>query len=111
MALNSVTLTGTYTGAGQEPVSGWLQFVPSAALTDADDQLLLRQEPVTVPLSSGAFSVELTATDNTDLQPQGWYWTVTEYLQGLPPSQPWNFYLAFSSGATQDISDLPPAAV
>ena len=111
MALNLVTLTGSYEDGGENEPSGWLQFVPSAALTDADDQLLLRQEPVTVPLSSGAFSIELTATDNTDLQPQGWYWTVTEYQQGLPPSRPWNFYLAFSSGATQDISDLPPAAV
>jgi hypothetical protein len=111
MALNVVTLQGSYEDGGENQPSGWLQFVPSAALTDADDHLLVRQEPVTVPLSSGAFSVELTATDNADLQPPGWYWTVTEYLQGLPPSQPWNFYLAFSGGATQDISALSPAAV
>ena len=40
MALNSVTLTGTYTGAGQEPVSGWLQFVPSAGAGFRDHMVL-----------------------------------------------------------------------
>ena len=107
--LNTVTLTGSYEdGAANQP-SGWLQFVPSAALTDAGDLVLLRQEPVNVPLASGAFSVSLIATDSAGLQPPGWYWTVTEYLAGLPPSAPWNFYLAFSDGATQDISSLSPA--
>lgn len=109
--LNPVTLTGTYTDGDQNPLSGWLQFTPSAALTDSSDQVLVRQEPVTVPLSSGVLSVVLTATDNEALQPSGWYWTVTEYLAGLPPSQPWNFFLAFGDGATQDISDLSPAAI
>jgi hypothetical protein len=109
--LNQVQLTGSYEDGGAGPASGWLQFVPSAALTDASDQVLVRQEPVTAPLSSGAFSVSLTATDNADIQPPGWYWTVTEYLAGLPPSAPWNFFLAFGDGATQDISGLSPAAI
>jgi hypothetical protein len=107
--LNQVVLTGSYEDGGANQPGGWLQFVPSAALTDADDRVLLRQEPVTVPLASGAFSVSLIATDNADLQPPGWYWTVTEYLAGLPPSAPWNFYLAFGDGAEQDISGLSPA--
>jgi len=109
--LNTVTLTGSYEGGDGSQPSGWLQFVPSAALTDADDCVLVTQEPVNAELVSGAFSVTLTATDNTDLQPSGWYWTVTEYVAGMPPSQPWNFFLPFAGGATQDISGLSPAAV
>ncbi len=110
MALNVVTLTGSYQDGEESPLSGWLRFCPSAPLTDSTDSLLTRPSAVTVPLTAdGTFSVDLLATDNAHLQPSGWHWTVTEYLSGLPPSAPWPFYLAFADGAVQDISGLQPA--
>ena len=96
MSLNKVTVTGTYIDGEGDPESGMLQFAPSAPLTDATDSKVVRQTQVTVTLSgSGTFTAELYATDNPDLVPAGWCWTIREYILGLPPAQ-WSFFLPAS---------------
>jgi hypothetical protein len=108
VALNKVTLTGTYLGGDGSPLSGSLVFAPSEPLTDATDSEDIRDASITVTLnSSGQFSAALYATDSTNLHPSGWTWSVTEELAGLSPNS-WNFLLPYTGGATQDISSLSP---
>jgi hypothetical protein len=109
MSLLMVTLTGTFQGGSGEPLQGSLDFTPNASLTSAADMIMLPQSPVTATLNStGSFSVPLYSTDSESLSPAGWAWDVTVDIAGIPPAS-WSFFLLYSSGATQDISDLSPA--
>jgi hypothetical protein len=106
VALNKVTLTGTYQDGTGAPLAGYLKFVPNTQLTDATDSEIVRQSPITATLSTeGAFSVELYATDNSDLLPSGWVWNCTEYITGIAPAA-YSFSLAYATASTQDISTL-----
>jgi hypothetical protein len=109
VALNKVTVTGTYVDGEGNPLTGTVQFTPSSALADPADQLVIRQLPVTAVLSAeGTISCPLYATDNAALAPSGWTWTVTEAIGSLPEAT-WQFALPHASGATQDISELEAA--
>ena len=110
IALNVVTLTGTYADGSGNPLFGTVTFAPSVPLTDIGDERNVLQVPVQVAVNSaGMFSVGLYATDNADFQPQGWTWQITENIAGLTPAT-WNFFLPYAGGATQDISALTPVA-
>lgn len=103
MSLQYVTLTGTLPRAG----GALATFTPSNWLNDHDDDLYIPPAPEPVDLdSSGQFSVELLATDNTGPLPAGWYWTVN--IAGIPgvAVETFSFFLPFADGATQDITDL-----
>jgi hypothetical protein len=108
--LNMVTLTGTFTNGSGAALTGTLAFAPSVPLVDMTDAGVVLPALVTVDLNSlGQFSAGLYATDNADLQPPGWTWGVTQNIGGLP-QETWSFFLAWSLGATQDISALTPVA-
>jgi hypothetical protein len=106
MANNYVTLTGNLgTGAARAMAI----FTPSGWLADATNNLLLPPSPVTAILdSTGKFSVSLLATDNGAPQPSGWTWTVEFVGIQAVDEYTFSFFLPFSGGATQDISDLAP---
>jgi hypothetical protein len=111
VSLNLVTVVGTYLNGSNLPCQGSLKFVPTAALTDTADDELIRQVPLTAELTGlGTFSIPLLSTDNADLAPSGWCWTVTECIDGLPNAQ-WAFFLEHADGAEQDISTLEPVVV
>ena len=103
MTLNLVTLQGTYLDGEGNPLSGELQFTPSAQLADTVDSQVLRQVSVTATLDdNGHFSATLYATDNANITPAGWCWILKELITGLP-AYSWNFFLPYASGSTQDI--------
>ena len=106
MALNMVTLTGSYQDAeGNNTVEGSLIFTPSSLLTDSVDKKTIPASPVVVDLSTvGQFSIPLIATDNANLSPSGWYYNVVISLNGVQTTHTFN--LAYASGATQDISSI-----
>ncbi len=115
MALNYVTLTGTYADGEGIGIDGtrhdaFLTLTPTASLTDATNDREVRLTPVRVPLNAdGTFSARLLATDNSTLMPSGWAWQVTETLPGLTDFT-WNFFLAFATGVTQDVATLSPVS-
>jgi hypothetical protein len=94
--LAKITLTGTITDGEGNPLSGVVQFVPSVPLADPADLQVVRQAQINVTVgANGTFSAALYATDNANLEPPGWAWTVTEFLAGVPQSRytSWSFYL------------------
>ena len=111
MSLNKVTVTATYVDGEGNPCAGSVIFSPNTRLSAGADDLLVRPVPLEVTLSAeGTISAELYATDNADLEPSGWCWAVTENIT-FTTSSTWNFFLPYSGGATQDLSDLEPVAV
>jgi hypothetical protein len=112
LPLNYVKLVGSYTppgytGASGVPPAGTVIFVPSQTLSDTADHERVPQDPVIAELVNGQFTVELLATDNPNLAPAGWGWTITESIGALPASQ-WSFFLPYAGGATQYLDNLTP---
>lgn len=91
-----ITVTGKYinfvSGAGE---TGTVQFIPSVpSLADATDAEFLTTPPFTAvlpgtaggtPNSSGpgTFSIQLPCTDNTELVPEGFTYTIIERITNL----------------------------
>ena len=82
--LTTKTVTSSYPNAGTG-LNGYVSFVLTADLADATAPAILRAAPTQAQVTNGVMTpVVLPCTDNTDLSPSGWAWTVTEVLQGAP---------------------------
>jgi hypothetical protein len=103
--LSTITVTGSYVNAAGAPVSGSVTFTPTVAVVDAAYNQIVVPSPVTVTLASGSFSVALPVTDDADLTPSGWTYTVTETFTG---GRTYSISLPASLGATVDLADLGP---
>jgi len=83
--LTTVLITGTFKDAGGVPLLGSVTFTPSAMLTDATGLTVVWDVPKCFPLTYGTLTTgPLAATDNADISPSGWTYTVTVAIQGAP---------------------------
>lgn len=105
--LNTVTVTGTFKDAAGVPQAGTVTFAPNAVLTDSTGNVIVPVSARTYTLTGGAFTSDaLCATDNGNISPAGWAYTVTVALANL---QPWSFTaLIPHTPSTVDISALTP---
>ena len=107
VAINTITVTGTYLNPAGSGMQGTVSFVPSTPiLVDTTGSVILGGVGTTVALNaSGAFSVVLPCTGQ--LTPSNWSWTVTETIGGLAPRS-YSVNIPHSLGSTVDISALSP---
>lgn len=107
-----VTVTGTYVDHGGSPLSGSVTFVPSIAIMrDPDLSLMIDVDETRIVLDAdGHFEVELLATDDPDLIPTGWYYTVVERLGHRDP-RVWYLLVAYDGPDPLDISTVPSVTV
>ena len=116
MSPNYVTLVlNEYDAAGNPIVQGTATLTPNSSLVDVTDQMDITPYVPPVTFRPGPIpQVKLLATDNANVSPSGWAWTLTfSGVPGNPPAR--SFFLPFSGGATQYLSSLttspsPPAA-
>lgn len=111
------TVTGKIIAAQQQdasdtdidavPVAGKVTFTPSAPLAIHEvDDLIIALKPVVVDLDgTGAFTVQLIATDDMALNPYNWTYKVSFALTGGAMA---DIHISVPEGSTQDISDLAP---
>jgi hypothetical protein len=98
-----------YDGAGNPVVKGTATLAPSTALLDVVDQMDITPWCPVQSFHAGGFpQVKLLATDNGNISPQGWMWTLS--FSGVPgnPSQR-SFFLPYANGALQYLSSLTVA--
>lgn len=106
--LNYVTLVCDLgDGAGNYLAPGSIAtLAPTAVLTDSTDHLIAGQAAISVTFRGGPPSVTLIATDNSNISPSGWAWTIT------PPASTgiaaFSFYLPYAGGSVQHLSQLSP---
>jgi hypothetical protein len=91
---------------GQAPIQGVVTFTPQVTrLVDAGNapKTIFVSDPIPVQLVNGSFSVELVATDDTDLNPTGFKYLVSFNLTGakLDP-----LLMQVPQGTTQDLVDV-----
>ncbi|GHB98662.1 MULTISPECIES: collagen-like protein [Streptomyces rochei group] len=105
----TVTVTGRYLSLNDEgqPLSGQVIFRAPSLITFPDYDVILGG-PVAAPLdASGAFRVELPATDAPGMNPTGWSYQVAEQLAGVPMNRVYNVLLPAETPAV-DIADIAP---
>lgn len=114
------TVTGTLKSGeqieGSDPdpdlasLSGYVKFNPSTTRTvHAGEELIIYLKPITAEVDeNGYFETQLIATDDTDLNPHGWTYTVSFHLIGAKfPT----FAIEAPQGQTVDLSSVVPVAV
>lgn len=102
--LETVTVTGTFLSPSGQPLAGSVSFTPSAALADATGKVLIRQVPAVYWLRDGSLTAAVAATDNADLSPSPFTYTVTAEIGG---ASPWSFVTAIPhSPSPVDLSVL-----
>jgi hypothetical protein len=83
--LQAVICTGTFLDAAGDVLRGNVTFAPSSVLTDGTGSVVVLKAR-TYQLAAGSFRTDpLAATDNTDLQPAGWRYTVTIAIEDAQP--------------------------
>jgi hypothetical protein len=110
MALAVISVTGTFQDSSGFALSGAVLFTPTSTVTDANDQIIVGNTAVVGTLDGGVLDIpSLVCTDNPDLQPPGWGYTVNVAVAGAV--QTFTTYLPSAYGASIDISQLIPAPV
>lgn len=85
--LTSVVVTGRYLDPSGQALAGRITFTPTTTLADATGSTVIPAYGKTYDLAAGSFTTDaLAATDNADILPAGWLYTVTLALQNLPPA-------------------------
>lgn len=107
--LNTITLTGTARDAVGNPLSGTVVIMPSTTVTDSTGHVIITPQPIVTSLSNGSFSVSgLACTDNANLAPSNWTYTIT--FQAGPSVITGSYLLPHSLGSSVDFSTLVPVA-
>lgn len=105
----TATVTGQFIDSENgTPAAGTVEFVPAPCyLIDAEGDLIVISDPVTVTLDdTGAFSVALLSTDDPDLNPNGWTYSVIVRL--VDPVRVRSFSIEAPEGTTVDLADAVP---
>jgi hypothetical protein len=114
-----ITVTGKYvnfvSGAGE---TGTVQFIPSVpSLADATDDQFLTVPPLVAilpgtiggtPNSSGpgTFSITVPCTDNTELHPEGFTYTIIEKVTNMSNRVTKGVLIPSTLGATVDLTTV-----
>lgn len=112
--LDKITVTGLYKTLDGEPCTGQVTFSPSQVVIDGASGEIVLPVSFTAQLDgNGRFSIDLPATDDPDLEPQGWVYRVTEQVSkdgSKPPNAkrgPFNLAVPHDGG-TVDLADVAP---
>ncbi len=103
--LSTVTLGGQYVDVSGAPIAGQVKFTPRTILTDAVEDQIIIPRTITVDLdANGEFTVVLPATDDTDVSPSGFTYSVEESFTG---GRVYDIALT-ALPATQNLADKVP---
>jgi hypothetical protein len=108
--LNVIIVTGTWQTITGTALTGQVIFTPSTTVADSTGHVILPQAGYAAVLNaSGQISVTIPCTDNANLQPTGWTYTVQEQIPYAGTT--WRTYsisLPHTLGSTVDLSAVAP---
>lgn len=96
---------GQYYALDGSAATGTITFVPSAQVKDSNGTTILSGLISVMLDDEGSFAVELPCTDDSDLTPSGWYYTVRTRTSGVAPTET-KMYLSTSEDSL-DLSSGP----
>ena len=106
-SLSTLTVAGTYVDLVGNPVRGSLTFTPETIIIEPTLNVILINSAVTVALdATGSFSIVLPVSDDPDVTPQPFVYTITEDIIG---GRTFTISLPLSlANTTLNIADILP---
>ncbi|MEV0559461.1 collagen-like protein [Streptomyces sp. NPDC050597] len=103
----TVRVTGRFLTPAGQPLAGQVVFRAPGMVTFGEFDVILGG-PVTAPLdATGAFEVELPATDAPGMNPTGWSYSVAEQLAGVAMNRVYQVLLP-ADDPEVDLADIAP---
>ncbi|TBO55574.1 collagen-like protein, partial [Streptomyces kasugaensis] len=106
-SIPTVTVTARYLSPDGRPLSGSVTFRALAQLTFPDADVILGGPVVAQLDAQGQITATLPATDAPHMDPDGWSYTVTEALSGIPAGRSYQLLLPAETPEV-DLADAAP---
>jgi hypothetical protein len=103
--LTTVTLTGSYVDFEGNPIEGQIRFSIGEVLRNGTDDQMVAPSSVVVPLTNGSFSVSLPATNDPDVVPNPFVYTVEE---SFPNGRSYEISIPYTTSGSLDLADISP---
>lgn len=107
-SLSTCTVIGTYVDLIGNPVRGSITFTPQTILKETTENVIIMPVAILKTFdATGSFSITLPVSNDTDVAPQPFIYTVEENFTG---GRTFQLSLPLSvAGTTQNMADLLPA--
>ena len=106
-SLSTITITGSYVDYSGTAITGQITFTLGDVLRSGIDNVMVAPSTVVVPLVAGSFSVTLPATNDPDIIPNPYTYTVVESFVG---GRTYTISVPFNGGSL-DLADISPLPV
>ena len=104
-SLTTVTITGNYVDYEGSAIQGQVRFTLGDVLRNGTDDQMVAPSSIVVPLSAGAFSVTIPATNDPDIVPNPFTYTVEE---SFPGGRTYTISVPYNTVGSLDLADLSP---
>ena len=104
-SLTTVQITGNYVDFEGNAIQGQVRFTLGDVLRNGTDDQMVAPSSVVVALSAGAFSVTLPATNDPDVVPVNFTYTVEE---SFPGGRNYTISVPYDTVGSLDLADLSP---
>ena len=104
-SLTTVQITGNYVDFEGNAIQGQVRFTLGDVLRNGTDDQMVAPSSVVVALSAGAFSVTLPATNDPDVVPVNFVYTVEE---SFPGGRNYTISVPYDTVGSLDLADLSP---
>ena len=104
-SLSTVSITGNYVDYEGTAIQGQVRFTLGDVLRNGTDDQMVAPSSIVVPLSAGAFSVTLPATNDPDIVPNPFTYTFEE---SFPGGRTYTISVPYNTVGSLDLADLSP---
>lgn len=104
-SLTTVVITGSYVDYEGTAIAGQIRFSSAEVLRNGTDDQMVAPSTVVVPLVSGAFSVTLPATNDPDVVPNPFTYSVEESFIG---GRTYTISIPYDTVGSLDLADISP---
>ena len=107
-SVTTVTVEGAYVDFEGNNIQGQIRFTLGDVLRNGTDDQMVAPSSIVVPLSAGAFSVSLPATNDPDVVPNPFVYTVEE---SFPGGRTYTISVPYTSLGALNLADISPNPV
>lgn len=104
-SLTTVVIEGNYVDFEGTAIQGQIRFTLNQVLRNGTDDQMVAPSSVVVPLSAGAFSVTLPATNDPDIVPNPFTYTVEE---SFPGGRTYTISIPYDTVGSLNLADISP---
>lgn len=104
-SVSTVTVAGSYVNFEGNTIEGQIRFTLGDVLRNGTDDQMVAPSSIVIPLSNGAFTVSLPATNDPDVVPNPFTYTVEE---SFPGGRVYTISVPYDTVGELNLADLSP---